>query len=121
MNCPFCEPQRVLLEHQHTVALLDGYPISPGHTLIVPKHHIASLFEATLEEQQALLVTLNEARRLLQREYHADGFNIGINDGEAAGQTVGHLHIHLIPRYRGNCADPRGGVRWIFPEKAKYW
>ncbi len=109
-----------MLDHLLTLALLDGYPISPGHTLIVPKRHIASLFEATLEEQQALLMTLNEARSLLQQEYQPDGFNIGINDGEAAGQTVGHLHIHLIPRYRGDCADPRGGIRWLFPEKAEY-
>ncbi len=78
------------------------------------------MFEATLEEQQALLMTLNEARSLLQQEYQPDGFNIGINDGEAAGQTVGHLHIHLIPRYRGDCADPRGGIRWLVPEQAKY-
>lgn len=116
MTCPFCQPQRIFLEHPQTFALYDGYPVSPGHTLIVPKRHIASLFEATIEEQQALLTILNEARNLLQREYQPDGFNIGINDGKAAGQTVGHLHIHLIPRYHGDCPDPRGGVRWIFPE-----
>jgi diadenosine tetraphosphate (Ap4A) HIT family hydrolase len=103
------------------VAIYDGYPVTPGHTLIIPRRHIASFFEATCEEQLAMLDLLAEMRWLLLSERSPDGFNIGINDGTAAGQTVMHLHIHLIPRYAGDTEDPRGGVRWIMPEMAPYW
>lgn len=122
-TCPFCQPDpnNILLECLFTYALWDNYPISVGHVLIVPKRHIPSLFNANLEEQTALLVTLDQARQRLNQTYHPDGYNIGINDGKTAGQTIPHLHIHLIPRYQGDCQDPRGGIRWIFPEKAKYW
>jgi diadenosine tetraphosphate (Ap4A) HIT family hydrolase len=109
------------MSNGHAVAIRDGFPVSEGHTLIIPIRHIASLFEATVEEQAALLELLAQARQQLQEELKPDGFNIGINDGSAAGQTVMHLHIHLIPRYAGDQPDPRGGVRWIFPDKAAYW
>ncbi|MBC8017185.1 MAG: HIT family protein [Verrucomicrobia bacterium] len=123
MNCPFCAllPSQGTLANNHAVAFLDGFPISPGHTLIIPKRHIASLFEAAEEERAALFDLLGVMRERLLLERKPDGFNIGINDGEAAGQTVMHLHIHLIPRYTGDLPDPRGGVRWIFPDKAAYW
>lgn len=103
------------------IVIRDGFPISEGHTLIIPKRHIASFFECTAEERSALFTALDLARQELDHSLSPDGYNIGINDGPAAGQTVGHLHIHLIPRYRGDQTDPRGGVRWIFPDKAKYW
>ena len=132
--CPFCSPDstRIMLSNTHAIAIYDGFPVSPGHCLIVPKRHIASFFEATREEQTALFDLLAEMRQLLLNPPQPpfdkvgslsvpDGFNIGINDGAAAGQTVMHLHIHLIPRYAGDQPDPRGGVRWIFPEKAPYW
>jgi diadenosine tetraphosphate (Ap4A) HIT family hydrolase len=121
--CPFCNPDksRIILANDHAMAIYDGFPVTPGHSLIVPKRHIASFFEATREEQTAMLDLLAETRQLLLKERSPDGFNIGINDGTAAGQTVMHLHIHLIPRYAGDTADPRGGVRWIMPEKAPYW
>jgi len=121
--CPFChlDNSRVIVANDHAIAIPDGYPVTPGHTLIIPKRHIASFFEATKEEQAALLDLLAEMRQHLLDEHKPDGFNIGINDGAAAGQTVMHLHIHLIPRYAGDTADPRGGVRWIMPEKAPYW
>jgi diadenosine tetraphosphate (Ap4A) HIT family hydrolase len=102
-------------------AIYDGFPVSPGHTLIVPNRHLPTFFEATREEQTAMLELLAEMRQRILAEYNPDGFNIGINDGTAAGQTVMHLHIHLIPRYNGDMPDPRGGVRWIFPDKAAYW
>lgn len=123
MQCPFCtlEPARIIMSNDHAVAIRDGFPVSEGHILIIPKRHIASLFEATFEEQTALLELLGQARQQLQEELKPDGFNIGINDGATAGQTVMHLHIHLIPRYAGDQPDPRGGVRWIFPDKAAYW
>ena len=122
-TCPFCtlEAGRITLANAHAVAVSDGFPVSPGHTLIIPKRHIGSLFEATKEERRALFDLLAAARSRLLESHRPDGFNIGINDGAAAGQTVMHLHIHLIPRYAGDVADPRGGVRWIFPDKAPYW
>lgn len=124
VTCPFCnlDKSRVVLDNTHAIAIYDGFPVSPGHCLIVPKRHIASFFEATREEQLALLDLLAEMQEILVKERsNPDGFNIGINVGKAAGQTVMHLHIHLIPRYAGDQPDPRGGVRWIFPEKADYW
>jgi diadenosine tetraphosphate (Ap4A) HIT family hydrolase len=87
----------------------------------MPKRHIGSWFEISKEEQTGLLELLDRARTTLQIEFNPDGYNIGINDGPAAGQTVPHLHMHLIPRYKSDQRDPRGGVRWIIPEKAKYW
>ena len=123
MSCPFCaaEIPGAVLANDHAVAVYDGFPVTPGHSLIIPRRHMASFFEANREERSALLDLLEEMRALLQREHNPDGFNIGINDGAAAGQTVMHLHIHLIPRYAGDTGDPRGGVRWIMPEKAPYW
>ncbi|KIH76870.1 Diadenosine tetraphosphate (Ap4A) hydrolase [Geoalkalibacter ferrihydriticus] len=122
-TCPFCKPDasRTILTSAHAWAISDAYPVTPGHTLIIPKRHIASFFEATREEQRAMLDLLDKTRRLLLSERNPDGFSIGINDGTAAGQTVMHLHIHLMPRYQGDMPDPRGGVRWIFPDKAAYW
>ncbi len=99
----------------------DAYPVSPGHSLIIPKRHIASWFDLTEEERTRLFQHLSKAKTALEAEFKPDGYNIGINEGEAAGQTVLHLHVHLIPRYQGDIADPRGGVRWIFPDKASYW
>jgi diadenosine tetraphosphate (Ap4A) HIT family hydrolase len=123
LTCPFCNPEksRVLKANDHAIAIPDGFPIAPGHTLIIPKRHIASFFEATREEQTALLDLVAEIRQRLLTELSPAGFHIGINDCAAAGQTVMHLHIHLIPRYAGDMPDLRGGVRWIFPDKAAYW
>ncbi len=121
--CPFChrDPARVLAEDAQTVIYKDGFPVSPGHTVIIPKRHFATLFDATEEEQLALLKALNQAKAILDAAHQPDGYNIGINHGKAGGQGVPHLHIHLIPRYAGDKEDPRGGVRWVLPGKAKYW
>jgi diadenosine tetraphosphate (Ap4A) HIT family hydrolase len=121
--CPFCslESDRIISESDYTVTIRDGFPVSEGHTLIIPKRHVQSFFELQAIEKTAILQALDEAKEALDRELNPDGYNIGINDGEAAGQTVMHLHIHLIPRYKGDTEDPRGGVRHVFPEKAKYW
>ena len=122
-DCPFCSlsPDRIISESDYTITIRDGFPVSEGHTLIIPKRHVQSFFELQGTEKAAVLQALDEAKKSLDREFSPDGYNIGINDGEAAGQTVMHLHVHLIPRYKGDTKDPRGGVRWIFPEKAKYW
>jgi diadenosine tetraphosphate (Ap4A) HIT family hydrolase len=123
MVCPFCNlpESRIILSNQQAVAVADGFPISPGHTLIIPRRHIESIFETNSEEANALILLLAEAKNFVDKEFKPDGFNIGVNDGPAAGQTIPHLHIHLIPRFTGDRPDPRGGVRWIIPEKADYW
>jgi len=122
-DCIFCnlEPDRIISESDYTVTIRDGFPVSEGHTLIIPKRHVQSFFELQAVEKAAVLQALDEAKEILDQKFSTDGYNIGINDGEAAGQTIMHLHVHLIPRYKGDTPDPRGGVRWIFPEKAKYW
>ena len=122
-NCPFCTlpTERIIDSNEYGLTIRDGFPVSTGHTLLIPKRHIGSWFEISKEEQFALLDLLARAKTVLQEEHSPDGYNIGINDGSAAGQTVPHLHIHLIPRYKGDQEDVRGGVRWVIPEKAKYW
>jgi len=122
-ECPFCTlpSDRIIEESELTIVLRDGYPISSGHTLVIPKRHVGSFFELTDDEQIQIFQAINRAKKVLDEELQPDGYNIGINDGEAAGQTVIHLHVHLIPRYEGDMEDPRGGVRWIFPDKADYW
>ena len=121
--CPFCSlpSERIIDQNDHGLVVRDGYPISKGHTLIIPKRHTGSFFDLTETERLDLLLLLDKAKTALDNEFNPNGFNIGINDGPAAGQTVPHLHIHLIPRYNGDITDPRGGVRWIIPEKADYW
>ncbi len=122
-SCPFCSlpPDRQLLANDRAVAVRDGFPVSPGHTLIIPRRHVASFFEVTDEERADLMRLLDAARDALDQQFRPAGYNIGINDGIAAGQTVPHLHIHLIPRYEGDRDDPRGGIRWVLPDKAAYW
>ena len=121
--CPFCtiSAGRIVLAHDLAFVIRDAFPVSPGHTLIIPRRHIGSFFDVTGEEREAMLQLLDAAKAGLDDEFHSDGYNVGINDGQAAGQTVLHLHIHLIPRYTGDSNDPRGGVRWMFPDKADYW
>lgn len=121
--CPFCtlESNRIRYENQTFWVIRDSFPVSPGHTLIIPKQHNASFFKLNPEEFLLLREAIHWAKSDLDQEFSPDGFNLGINDGTEAGQTVLHLHVHLIPRYKGDQPDPRGGVRWIIPEKAKYW
>jgi len=123
MPCPFCTlpRERLVFESELAFVIRDGFPVSPGHTLVVPRRHVGSFFEITTDEQAAMLKLLKLARIELGHQFEPAGYNIGINDGHAAGQTIAHLHIHLIPRYEGDRDDPRGGVRWVLPEKAAYW
>jgi diadenosine tetraphosphate (Ap4A) HIT family hydrolase len=115
------DPHRIIADTPLTFTIRDGFPISPGHTLIISKRHFCSFFETTPDEERELLQALRDAKAQLDYEFSPMGYNIGINDGSAAGQTIRHLHIHLIPRYEGDVNDPRGGVRWIIPDKAAYW
>ena len=121
--CAFCTlpSARVIDENTTTMVIRDGYPVSPGHTLLIPKRHTGSFFDLSEQERADLLALLDRAKRVLDAELQPQGYNIGINDGAAAGQTVPHLHVHLIPRFEGDLPDPRGGVRWVIPAKAKYW
>jgi diadenosine tetraphosphate (Ap4A) HIT family hydrolase len=122
-NCPFCKipRNRIVFESELALVIRDAFPVSPGHTLVLPKRHVPSLFDTTPEEQAALLTLLRIARVDLDHLHHPAAYNVGVNDGSAAGQTVMHLHVHLIPRYPGDREDPRGGVRWVLPEKAAHW
>ena len=122
-HCPFCSPASadIVLRNHLCYARYDQYPISKDHLLIIPFRHVASFFELTEGERQAALELLWQANSKLAAALHPDGYNVGVNVGQAAGQTVMHAHIHLIPRYHGDVPDPRGGVRFVIPEKAKYW
>jgi diadenosine tetraphosphate (Ap4A) HIT family hydrolase len=122
-DCPFCrpEPGRIRLEGEFALAVLDGFPVTQGHTLVIPRRHAASLFELPAAEQAAVWRLVAEVRAQLTAELRPDGFTVGVNDGPAAGQTVMHAHVHVIPRRHGDVADPRGGVRWVLPAKAAYW
>jgi diadenosine tetraphosphate (Ap4A) HIT family hydrolase len=112
---------RIVWESESALAFLDGFPVSQGHCLLVPRRVVASLDELGAEEEAELWRAARSVREILRERYEPDGFNIGINEGPAAGQTIGHAHIHIIPRYHGDQPEPRGGIRWIFPDKARYW
>jgi diadenosine tetraphosphate (Ap4A) HIT family hydrolase len=103
------------------VAIPDAFPVAEGHLLVVPKRHVASLFDLSDKEHAAIWRLVAQVRGKLASELQPDGFNIGVNDGPAAGQTVMHAHVHVIPRRAGDVPDPRGGVRWVLPGKAQYW
>ncbi|WP_338046597.1 DEAD/DEAH box helicase family protein [Polyangium spumosum] len=122
MSSPFLgiPPSHWIASNPLAFAVPDLYPVSPGHTLVIPRRLIATWFEATPEEQAAIFQLVDEVKRKLDAEHSPDGYNIGINAGEAAGQTVMHLHVHVIPRYRGDVDDPRGGVRHVIPGKGNY-
>jgi superfamily II DNA or RNA helicase/diadenosine tetraphosphate (Ap4A) HIT family hydrolase/HKD family nuclease len=120
--CPFCSPDtdRVFYRDSLVIGLWDAFPVAPGHALLVPVRHVKNWFEATVEERMALTRAIDAARVAIESKVHADGYNIGINSGEAAGQTVFHLHVHVIPRRHGDVEDPRGGVRHVIAAKANY-
>ena len=120
--CPFCNlpKQRIILQTGTTLVFFDSFPVTEGHTLVIPKRHVASIFDLAPEELAALWEQVAVVRNLLA-DLKPDGFNIGVNDGVAAGQTIPHAHIHVIPRRKGDTTDARGGIRWIIPAKAKYW
>lgn len=122
-RCPFCDPEagRIQMANAVAVAVRDGFPVAEGHTLVVPRRHVAGLFELPADEQAGLWRLVAEVRADLAARLTPDGFTVGVNDGAAAGQTVPHAHVHVIPRRAGDVPDPRGGVRWVVPDKAAYW
>ncbi len=122
-NCPFCnaEAERELIVESATAyAIFDKFPVNEGHALIIPKKHCSNYFELTFKEQSACMFMVNTVKQIIEKQFNPDGFNVGININETAGQTVPHVHIHLIPRYKGDVQEPRGGVRGVIPEKSNY-
>ncbi len=117
---PFLEKKERLLENEVGFVIYDGFPVSKGHCLIVPHRVYSDYFESTSEEVLGLQKLVLETKKLLDEKFQPDGFNVGINSGETGGQTVPHVHIHLIPRYKGDMENPRGGVRGVIPSKQKY-
>ncbi len=122
-GCPFCgvDQGRIAWSSPLAIALWDIYPISLGHALVMPRRHAASWSELTADDKAALTAGVDAVRALIDERYRPDAYNVGFNDGEAAGQTIMHFHTHVIPRYQGDAPDPRGGVRWVLPDKAAYW
>jgi ATP adenylyltransferase len=111
----------VFYEDELVLGLWDAYPVSEGHALVITRRHVATWFDASAEEQAALMRGVEVARAEIEKARKPDGYNVGFNAGEAAGQTVFHLHVHVIPRLRGDVENPRGGVRSVIPGKAVYW
>lgn len=122
LNCTFCNinKERIIAENEGAIAIYDGFPVSQGHLLIITKKHFPNYFEADQRTKDELLKLIDECKIIVDKKFNPDGYNIGINCGEAAGQTVMHLHIHLIPRYKGDIENPRGGVRGVIPNKRIY-
>ena len=123
-SCPFCsrlQAQDLLVENELAVALADAFPLNPGHALIVPRRHEPDYFALSDAEQAAMWQLVAQVRHIIKENHRPDGFNIGLNAGQAAGQTIAHAHLHVIPRYKDDVDDPRGGIRWILPERAPYW
>jgi diadenosine tetraphosphate (Ap4A) HIT family hydrolase len=122
-ECPFCAlpVNRIIDSDDFAVVIRDGFPVAEGHTLVIPRRHVASFFDLTDAERASMLTLLQRAHSHLKNLGLIEDCNFGVNDGPAAGQTVPHVHIHLIPRRAGDVQDPRGGVRWVLPSKARYW
>lgn len=122
-DCPFCQPNKeieLIAESATTFALFDKFPVNNGHALIIPKRHCSNYFELSFKEQSAATFMLNEVQEIILDKFSPDGFNVGININKSAGQTISHVHIHLIPRYPGDVDNPIGGVRGVIPAKQKY-
>ena len=121
-QCPFCKPSEedIIFKNDLCYARFDRYPVNKGHILIIPFRHFDSYFDATKEEKIAFIELIDEAKEYLDKNFKPDGYNIGVNIGKEAGQTVFHVHIHLIPRYKWDMENPEGGVRGVIPEKQKY-
>jgi diadenosine tetraphosphate (Ap4A) HIT family hydrolase len=118
--CPFCRSDDALLANTLAYVLADKNPVTPGHLLIIPCRHVSDFFATSFDELEAIWVLVEAAKALLEEKHHPDGYNLGVNVGEAGGQTIAHAHLHLIPRYSGDVENPRGGVRGIIPARQHY-
>ena len=122
-NCLFCKVEserEILASTPLSIAFFDGFPVSPGHALIIPRRHVASFFDLYKEEQLDMLRLADSVKSIIDERYHPDGYNVGVNVGEVAGQSIFHVHMHIIPRYKGDVPNPRGGVRGVIPSKQDY-
>ncbi|WP_456383466.1 HIT family protein [Persephonella sp.] len=121
-NCPFCNVSEdmIVIKNDLCFAIFDRYPVNKGHMLIIPFRHFDNYFDSTFDEKLAFIKLIDEAKKFIDKKFNPDGYNIGVNIGKEAGQTVFHVHIHLIPRYRGDIDNPTGGVRGVIPEKRIY-
>ena len=117
-TCELCQRQGVLFENPLAYARPDNNSLSRGHVLVIPKRHVASYFDMTVDEQAAVVDLLRQVQTSIQALHAPDGYNIGVNIGKAAGQARMHVHVHLIPRYTGDVADPRGGIRCVLAGKS---
>src|SRR6185295_15237455 len=122
MNCPFCsiDPSRIVFSNDLVIAIWDVFPVSPGHLLIIPRRHTPAWSSLDSADKAAVWLAVDQCQAVISERFRPDGFNVGFNENPAAGQTVFHFHLHIIPRYVGDVADPRDGVRHIIPEKANY-
>ena len=122
MNCIFCniEKEKIILESEYSIAFYDNYPVNLGHTLIIPKRHVSNHFELSKNEKNDIWELVDKLKIIIDKKHSPNGYNIGINIGKSAGQTIFHSHIHLIPRYNGDVSNPKGGVRGVIPNKQKY-
>jgi len=119
-SCPFCSDLEAVLSNEHAYARYDKYPVASGHLLVITRRHLPDFFQTTWPERRAMLTLIDHAKALLDEKYSPQGYNIGVNVGETAGQTVMHVHVHLIPRYAGDTPNPRGGVRGVIPARQCY-
>ena len=119
MDSPFLNKKKII-ENENAFAIYDGFPVSKGHVLVIPKRVVAEIFDLNDEEYSSCFNLVKEVKKILEEEFKPDGFNIGINNGEKAGQTIFHAHIHVIPRYSGDVDNPRGGIRHVIPGKGDY-
>ncbi len=121
-RCPFCNFDGKWVAEGHSfTALLDRFPVAKGHTLVIPKLHVSDFFDLEASALAELMPFVGSVVEVLKESFEFEGYNLGVNGGAVAGQTVDHAHLHIIPRYVGDSDDPRGGVRNIFPDKARYW
>lgn len=120
--CLFCcpKPQEILVETEHALLITDTCPVSLGHCLVIPRRHMTDFFECSEEENRDFRILILKAKELIDKQYAPDAYNIGSNNGVAAGQSIFHLHTHIIPRYKGDVDNPKGGVRWVVPKKSQY-
>ena len=120
-SCFFCDERDFITKNELVYAKYDkDYPVNPGHCLVITRRHVAEYFQATHEEKAAIWALVDEVKTIIDKEFNPDGYNVGVNIGKAAGQSIPHIHIHVIPRYAGDMEDPRGGVRGVIPHKQKY-
>ena len=119
-DCPFCSDEDAVIGNAQAYARFDKYPVTPGHLLLITRRHVPDFFQISADERRAMFALLDQAKGLLDERFAPQGYNIGVNVGEVAGQTIPHVHLHLIPRYRGDAPNPRGGVRGVIPAKQSY-